>query len=487
MLIVLLIFLFFFYHLYWKRLNWPNGPTPLPIVGNLLEVMFNEPGEKVYAKWNKKFGGVFTFYLGDEPVIMITDPKKMVEMFVRDADSYSSRSIYRERYGEYMKLARGGCRGITFGDGESWKELRTFAQQTFKQLGMGTNLMQEIIFLDLCDTFEKLDNSAPNLCQQIDLTITSIICNLCYGRRVTKESEREFRMLLKETNRAMRLFAHPANLFLQRNPEVFKHLPYFSGHLKASAEAIGYVNQWMKKQILMKEEKLQDILPEDIVVTDFLSAFIKQRGTSERKEIYNDKEFVSLAGDLWFAGQDTSSETIKWAVAYLIHNPQIQLKAQQEVDSNIGSNRLISLDDKKKFTILLGSHERRIANILPLNLLHSTTRDVQINGHMVKKRNRYCASNLRFIDRSDQSFNPDRFVKKKIGEFFPFGLGKRSCMGESLGRSMVFLILINLLNRYTITPGTSGPPSLKRRAGLTCHCDEFDCCLEKRLHISRGD
>ncbi|KAI6204424.1 hypothetical protein M3Y94_00672800 [Aphelenchoides besseyi] len=107
MLIVLLILLFFVYHLYWKRRNWPNGPTPLPIVGNLLEVMLNEPGETVYAKWNKKFDGVFTFYLGDEPTIFVTDPKKMVEMFVRDADSYSSRSIYRGRYGEYMRLARG--------------------------------------------------------------------------------------------------------------------------------------------------------------------------------------------------------------------------------------------------------------------------------------------------------------------------------------------------------------------------------------------
>ncbi|KAI6204425.1 Cytochrome P450-33C9 [Aphelenchoides besseyi] len=352
----------------------------------------------------------------------------------------------------------------------------------------------EWIFLDLCETFEKLDTSAPNLCQQIDLTITSIICNLCYGRRVTRESEREFRELLKETNRAMSLFAHPANLFLQRNPAVFKHLPYFSGHLKASAEAVGYVNQWMKKQILTKEDKLKDVLPEDIVVTDFLSAFIKQRGMSEKKEMYNDKEFVALAGDLWFAGQDTSSETIKWAVAHLIHNPRVQSKAQQEMNEKIGSDRLITLEDKPNlpYCSALANEAHRIANILPLNLLHSTTRDVQIGGHTVKKGTAVVPQiSASLIDPTvfdcPQSFNPDRFVQKKIVDFFPFSLGKRSCMGESLGRSMVFLILINLLNRYNITPGTSGLPSLKRRAGLTCHCDEFDCCLEKRSHISRGD
>lgn len=69
--------------------------------------MLNEPGEAAYAKWNKKYGGLFTFFLGDEPVVMVTDAKKMHEMFVRDADTYSARTIYSQRYGEYMKLARG--------------------------------------------------------------------------------------------------------------------------------------------------------------------------------------------------------------------------------------------------------------------------------------------------------------------------------------------------------------------------------------------
>ncbi|KAI6232674.1 hypothetical protein M3Y99_01003500 [Aphelenchoides fujianensis] len=305
MIAALLLGLFVFYlyyHLHHKRQKFPPGPMPLPIVGNLLEVMLNEPGEAAYAKWNKRYGGLFTFFLGDEPVVMVTDAKKMHEMFVKDADTYSARTVYSQRYGEYMKLARGGVGGVTFGDGESWKELRQFALQTFKHLGLGKNLMQEIIFLDLEETLQKIDaeieggRDVHDLPHRIDLTITSIICNLCYGTRVDDENLREFEELLRETNRAMSLFAHPANLFLQRNPHLFKRLPYFSGHLRASSEAITFVNSFLQRYIHAHEEKLSAIPPEDIVVTDFLAGFIKARATCapEKRAFYSPAEFLSL-------------------------------------------------------------------------------------------------------------------------------------------------------------------------------------------------
>jgi hypothetical protein len=40
------------------------GPTPWPIFGNLLEVLRDPPGEAVYSKWSKKYGDVYTYWMG---------------------------------------------------------------------------------------------------------------------------------------------------------------------------------------------------------------------------------------------------------------------------------------------------------------------------------------------------------------------------------------------------------------------------------------
>lgn len=49
-----------YYNFYHKRKDLPWGPTPLPVLGNLLSLMANPPGEKVYLRWRKEYGPVYS-------------------------------------------------------------------------------------------------------------------------------------------------------------------------------------------------------------------------------------------------------------------------------------------------------------------------------------------------------------------------------------------------------------------------------------------
>jgi cytochrome P450 len=86
----------------------------------------------------------------------------------------------------------------------------------------------------------------------------------------------------------------------------------------------------------------------------------------------------------------------------------LQAKLHEELDSVIGSDRLITMDDKpnlhytsavvnvrlvvkiittlKLFLRFLKLQEiQRIANLVPMNVRHATTRDVTINGYFIPK------------------------------------------------------------------------------------------------------
>ncbi|KAH7717996.1 Protein CYP-33C1, partial [Aphelenchoides avenae] len=71
-------------------------PTPLPLVGNLLTVARLPPGYEAYERWSKQYGCVFTYWVGEQPVVAITDWKTIQETFIKDADTFSGRYLWNE-------------------------------------------------------------------------------------------------------------------------------------------------------------------------------------------------------------------------------------------------------------------------------------------------------------------------------------------------------------------------------------------------------
>ena len=52
--------------------------------------------------------------------------------------------------------------------------------------------------------------------------------------------------------------------------------------------------------------------------------------------------------DFFLAGTDTTSTTLSWAMLYLLHYSDVQLKLQDEIDKQIEKSRLPNLADRNR-------------------------------------------------------------------------------------------------------------------------------------------
>ena len=85
-----------------------------------------------------------------------------------------------------------------------------------------------------------------------------------------------------------------------------------------------------------------------------------------------------------------------------------------------------------------------------------------------------------------QKFQPDRFLDSNGSlisspHLMPFSFGKRSCMGMSLAKMELFLILANFLKKFKVSvPPGQQEPSLRRNLGVNLRPTKYECYVEVR-------
>ena len=71
------------------------------------------------------------------------------------------------------------------------------------------------------------------------------------------------------------------------------------------------------------------------------------------KNFFIDFNLVALITDLYFAGTETTSSTIRWYFLYMAKYPEIQKKVQAEIDFIVPKDRFLEYEDKDKFVFFL--------------------------------------------------------------------------------------------------------------------------------------
>lgn len=67
-----LLVVYLFHHFHWKRRSLPPGPTPWPLLGNIVPIMRAERAEDVLAEWHRQYGPIITIWLMHLPQVSVT-------------------------------------------------------------------------------------------------------------------------------------------------------------------------------------------------------------------------------------------------------------------------------------------------------------------------------------------------------------------------------------------------------------------------------
>jgi len=154
-------------------------------------------------------------------------------------------------------------------------------------------------------------------------------------------------------------------------------------------------------------------------------------------EFYTDTTVKSVALILLTAGTDPSVLTMEWAMALLLTHPEVMQKVRAEIDTNVGTARMVEESDITNLPYLqcVVKETFRLYPVAPVIPAHEAMEDCTVGGFDVR-----CGTmvlvNAWVIHRdpklwdAPEEFRPERFLDAGVvtaitAPLLPFGLGRR--------------------------------------------------------------
>lgn len=204
----------------------------------------------------------------------------------------------------------------------------------------------------------------------------------------------------------------------------------------------------------------------------------------------SDDHFVMTIEDMFLAGYETTSTTLRWLISFLVKYPNYQENLQCELDEVVGK-RSPSLEDRANLPLVQATiiETLRLANTVPNAVPHVTMTDTTLCGFRVPKDTIVFADTQSIhLDpecwENPTEFNPYRHIGKdgslitNQANFYPFGAGRRVCAGEALAKVELFLFVSWMFQKFTFVGKDGHPP--RPKGALIQFPSAYNVCAIKR-------
>lgn len=462
----------------------PPGPPPVPLLGNLLQLDLKAP-YKYYLEMSKQYGSVFTVWLGPTPVVVVSGFQALMDAFVSQGEEFGGRATYP------MIMASTKGFGVLASSGQRWKDLRRFSLSTLKNFGMGRRSIEERIQEEarsLVQIFGKLGESSKiNPKDQLCYSVSNVICSVVFGRRYEYDDP-HFTLLCEAMDSYFKVLSSPIGAMYNMFPKVVGSLP---GKHQDMFRKVEQCREYIRGEA---NKRLEDMDPSD--PQDFIEAFLAkmlQDKVLPRSEFHYDN-LMSTTWNLFSAGTETTTSTLKQSILMMIKLPHIQEMVQKEIDEVVGSSRFPQMEDRNKmpYSHAVIHEVQRFMDLAPTAVPHKVTKDTEFQNYLIPEGTMVLPLLSSVLSdpklfKNPLEFDPENFLDdngcfKKNEAFLAFGLGKRVCLGEGLARMELFLFFTSLLQNFDFV-GTVPPEEIDITSVATSfgrHPPDFECYIRPR-------
>ncbi|XP_058493221.1 cytochrome P450 2F2-like [Solea solea] len=462
--------------------NFPPGPCPLPVLGNLLNLSIDNPMTD-FERLRMCYGNIYSLFIGPKPAVVINGVQAMKEAMITKAVDFAGRpqDIF------VSDLTRNGM--VLADYGPSWKEHRRFALMTLRNFGLGKTSMEQRILGEMEFTVDILERSiGTNVSPKVMFhnAASNIICQVLFGTRYDYDDD-FIKVVVQCFKENSKIANGPWALLYDFVPMIRNLSLPFTKAFKNMETCKKLVTR------LITEHKETRVCGQP---RDFLDCYLDELDTrGDDGSSFCEERLVMFVLDLHFAGTETASNTLLTGFLYLMTYPHIQERCQQEIDRTLQNKDHVTYDDRHNMPYMQAViHEvQRIANTVPLSVFHCTTRDTELMGYSLP-RGTLIIQNLHSVLNEEEQwkfpheFNPENFLNDqgefvKAEAFMPFSAGARACLGEGLARMELFLIMVTLLRKFEfVWPEDAGRPDLTPVYGVTLSPKPY--CMKVQLRTT---
>ncbi|CAH1245682.1 CYP3A5 [Branchiostoma lanceolatum] len=456
-----------------KRLGIP-GPPPVVNFGNILS--YTEGSHVFDCKCYKKYGKVFGYFEGRQPMLMVGDLDLIREITVKQFNNFSNR----RDLGSLLEAFAGSLFVIEDND---WRRVRgaispAFSSSKLKQMSVLVEKCADDLVSCLVEKQEKgvmFDMKELSSAFSMD-----VISSTAFGVEVDSlhDPDHPFATHAK----AIFKINIVKGLFYVALPPPFNYIFTLRGFSLFPKFATDFFKRTVEKVIKMREDN-----PEEAKRVDFLQLLLKAHnksldentceGTVDKQGL-SMREIVGNSLIFWLAGFDTTANTIALTAYNLAFNQGAQDRVREEIDRVVQTrgkldyeavNELRFLEMCVNETLRIYPGAKRFDRVCKED---TEVKGLHIPVGTIVTFPAYAIHHDPELWPEPEKFKPERFSKEEQEtrdpySFLPFGSGPRRCVGMRLAMLEIKHALAKALEkfRFVTCEKTEAPLRLENNNG----------------------
>ncbi|XP_076416985.1 cytochrome P450 3A25-like isoform X1 [Peromyscus maniculatus bairdii] len=415
---------------FFKKLGIP-GPKPLPFLGTILG--YRNGLWKFDIDCYKKYGKIWGFYDGRQPVLAITDPEIIKTVLVKECYSVFTN---RRAFGPAGLIKK----SINLSEDEEWKRLRTLLSPTF--------------------TSGKLKEMFPIIGQYGDTLV----------KNLRREEERGKPVTIKDILGAYSMdvitgTSFGVNIDSLNNPE-----DPFVQKVKKILTSVNFLDPFLLSVFMfpfltpLYEMLSISIFPNGLV--DFFYEFVKKMKQNRLETTQKTRvDFLQLMMNTQNSNSKESLKATSTSISFVMYqlatHPAVQKKLQDEIDRALPNKAPVTYDalmDMEYLDMVVNETLRLYPAANRLERI--SKKDVEINGVFIPKGTVVMVPTYSLHRDPEYWPEPEEFCPERyrdLGEWSPLGIRQIKHIMLPTGNCMFSKENKGSINPYVYLPFGNGP------------------------------